>query len=64
MKFLDALRNVSSGIDSKFKDSQLFTHSVEIGNAREQIISTHLRSFLPECYGLGSGQIFFIRWWS
>ena len=58
MKFLDALRNVSSGIDSKFKDSQLFTHPLEIGNAREQIISTHLRSFLPECYGLGSGQIF------
>ena len=58
MKFLDALRNVSSGIDSKFKDSQLFTTSGERGNAREQIISTHLRPFLPECYGLGSGQIF------
>lgn len=58
MKLLDALRNASDELESKFQSSKLFTHPGEIGSVREEIISDLIRPFLPECYGLGSGQIF------
>jgi hypothetical protein len=58
MKFLQALRNVSGKLTAEFEDSKLFEHSGEIGEIREQLISQLLRPFLPECYGLGTGQIF------
>ncbi len=58
MKFIKALRNLSKKLKSEFEDSKLFEHSGEKGEFREQIIEELLRPFLPECYGLGSGQIF------
>jgi hypothetical protein len=58
MKLIQALRNLSSKLNSEFEDSKLFEHSGEKGEFREQIISELLRPFLPNCYGLGSGQIF------
>lgn len=58
MKLIQALRNLSEKLNSEFADSKLFEHSGEKGEFREQIISELLRPFLPDCYGLGSGQIF------
>ena len=58
MKFLSALRNVSSKLMSEFADSKLFEQNGDIGTFREEIISQLLRPFLPDCYGLGSGEIF------
>lgn len=58
MKLLQALRNLSEKLNAEFEDSKLFEHSGEKGEFREQIISNLLRPFLPDCYGLGSGQIF------
>jgi hypothetical protein len=58
LKLIQALRNLSSKLNSEFEDSKLFEHSGEKGEFREHIISELLRPFLPDCYGLGSGQIF------
>lgn len=58
MKLIQALRNLSSKLNSEFDDSNLFGHSGEKGEFRERIISELLRPFLPDCFGLGSGQIF------
>ena len=58
MKFLQALRNVSQKLTADFEDSKLFNHRGEKGEFREQIISNLLKPFLPDCYGLGSGEIF------
>jgi hypothetical protein len=58
MKFLQALRNVSSKLSAEFEDSKLFEHSAEKGNFREETISQLLRPFLPNCYAMGTGQIF------
>lgn len=59
MKFLNALRNVSSKLTAEFEDSKLFEHNGEIGEIREGIISQLLRPFLPECYGYALGKISF-----
>lgn len=58
MKLLEAIRNSSAKLIAEFEDSKLFEHKGEIGEYREQIISQLIRPFLPDCYGLGSGQIF------
>lgn len=58
MKLIDALRTANSEIESQFSKSSLLTHSGEIGQIREEIISNILRPFLPECFGLGTGQVF------
>ncbi|KQO21250.1 hypothetical protein ASF10_14115 [Flavobacterium sp. Leaf82] len=58
MKFLQALKNLSAKLINEFEDSKLFEHSGEKGEFREQIIQELLRPFLPECYSLGTGQIF------
>lgn len=58
MKLLQALRNATEKLKSDFEDSKLFDHSGDKGEFREQIVEQFLRPFLPECYGLGSGQIF------
>jgi hypothetical protein len=57
MKLLQALRNATEKLKNDFEDSKLFDHSGDKGEFREQIIEQFLRPFLPECYGLGSGQI-------
>jgi len=41
-----------------FEDSKLFTHPGDKGEFREHIIGKFLRPFLPNCYGIGSGQVF------
>lgn len=58
MKLIQALRNLSEKLNGEFADSKLFEHSGEKGEFREQIITELLRPFLPNAYGLGTGQIF------
>lgn len=58
MRLLQAIRNQTARIAAHFEDSKLFTHRGDRGTFREEIISEFLRPFLPECYGLNSGEIF------
>lgn len=58
MKLLDSLRSASKKIEAEVEDSKLFTHSGEIGTFRENIVANFLRPFLPNCYSIGTGQIF------
>jgi hypothetical protein len=58
MKLLQALRNASQRVNFDFEDSKLFSHPGEKGEMREQIIKNFLRPFLPQCYDIGSGQVF------
>ncbi len=60
MKLLYALRNSSKKIISELEDSKLFDNSGDIGKFREELIEQLLRPFLPDCYGLGTGEIFSI----
>ena len=57
-KLLESLRNATKKIEAQLADSSLFTHSGEIGAIRENIISRFLRPYLPDCYSIGTGQIF------
>jgi len=58
MSLLQALRNQSAKITADLENSKLFTHMGDRGSFREAIIRDFLRPFLPECYGLSSGEIF------
>lgn len=58
MILLQAVRNQAAQIALRLQDSNLFTHMGDRGTFREGIISEFLRPFLPECYGLGSGEVF------
>jgi len=57
-KLLTALRTASKRMIADLEDSELFTHNGEIGDIREQIVQSFLRPYLPDCYSLGTGQIF------
>ena len=58
MRLLQAVRNEAARIEAHVKDSNLFGHMGDRGTFREGIISNFLRPFLPECYGLDSGEVF------
>lgn len=58
MKFLQALRNAASRLADDLEDSELFEHKGNRGEFRETVIEKFLRPYLPECYGLGSGEVF------
>jgi hypothetical protein len=58
MVLLQALRNATERLAIDFEDSKLFTHSGVKGDFREQIIERFLHPFLPNCYGIGTGQVF------
>ena len=60
MHLLTALRNAANRMAADFEDSKLFTHSGDKGEFRERVIEKFIRPFLPNCYGIGSGQIFSI----
>lgn len=57
-KLMTALRTASQRVIADLEDSELFTHNGEKGAIREQIIQTFLRPYLPDCYSIGTGQIF------
>jgi len=58
MRLLQAVRNQAARIASRLEDSDLFTNMGDRGTFREGIVSSFLRPFLPECYGLSSGEVF------
>ena len=58
MRLLQALRNQAAKIKTELENSNLFTHMGDRGNYREAIIRDFLRPFLPECYGLSTGEVF------
>jgi hypothetical protein len=58
MRLLEALRNQSAKIAADLENSKLFTHMGDRGSFREAIIKDFLRPFLPDCFGLSSGEIF------
>jgi hypothetical protein len=58
MRFFQALQLSEKKLEVYFEESNLFKHSGEKGEFREQIISKLIRPFLPKCYGLGTGEIF------
>jgi hypothetical protein len=61
MRLLQALRNQSTKMQADFENSGLFTHMGDRGSFRETIIKDFLRPFLPDCYGLGSGEVFSVN---
>lgn len=58
MRLLEALRIQAAKIAADLDNSKLFTHMGDRGAFREEIIKDFLRPFLPDCYGLSSGEIF------
>jgi hypothetical protein len=58
MRLFEALRNQSAKIAADLENSKLFTHMGDRGSFREAIIKDFLRPFLPDCFGLSSGEIF------
>jgi hypothetical protein len=60
MLLLKALRNEAAKIGGDFENSKLFAHMGDRGSYRETIIRDFLRPFLPQCYGLSTGEVFSI----
>ena len=58
VKLLEALRISAEQVRLKVKESGLFEHRGERGEYRERIVKEFLRPYLPECYGLGRGEVF------
>lgn len=58
MRLMQALRAQSQDVKSGFEKSKLFEHHVDRGTFREAVIQDFLRPFLPERYGLISGEVF------
>jgi hypothetical protein len=53
-----ALRNAARKLIADLNDSELFKHMGDRGTYREKIIAHLLRPFLPQCYGVSSGEVF------
>ena len=58
VKLLEALRISSEQVRLEMDRSGLFGHVGNKGEFREQIVQKFLRPYLPECYGLGRGEVF------
>jgi hypothetical protein len=58
MHLLQALRNQALKIRADLDNSKLFAHMGDRGSYREAIIRDFLRPFLPDCYGLSTGEVF------
>ena len=58
VKLLEALRISAEQVRVKVEESGLFQHRGERGEYREKIVKEFLRPYLPECYGLGRGEVF------
>ena len=57
-KFLEALRISAEQARLEMTRSGLFEHTGDRSEYRERIIQEFLRPYLPECYGLGRGEVF------
>ena len=58
VKLLEALRISAEQAQVEIERSGLFKHKGDRGEYRERIIQEFLRPYLPECYGLGRGEVF------
>ena len=58
VKLLEALRISAEQVRLEINRSGLFEHKGERGEYRERIVQKFLRPYLPECYGLGHGEVF------
>ena len=58
MKLMEALRCHADVAYSKFKETGVYGHNLLKGETREHVLRDFLRDFLPNCYGLGTGQVF------
>jgi len=58
MHLLQALRNQALKIRADLDNSTLFAQMGDRGSYRETIIRDFLRPFLPDCYGLSTGEVF------
>jgi hypothetical protein len=57
-ELIKALSHESLRIQAEFENSKLFTHNGTVGQFRENIISKLLRPHIPDCYSIGTGQVF------
>ena len=58
VKLLEALRISAEQVRLEMNRSGLFGHAGNKGEFRERIVQEFLRPYLPECYGLGRGEVF------
>lgn len=58
MNYYDALRRSGKILEAYFEQSKDVLHSGSKGTIRENIVSKVIRPFLPQCYGLSSGEAF------
>lgn len=58
VKLLEALRMSAEQVKLEVDRSGLFEHRGDRGEYRERIVQEFLRPYLPECYGLGRGEVF------
>jgi len=58
MNYIDALKKTAKRLDAEFEASQLIQHSPSKGAFREYIVKHCIRPFLPEAYGISSGECF------
>ncbi|MCM1123931.1 MAG: hypothetical protein NC416_15220 [Eubacterium sp.] len=61
MNYIDAIRKTAKRIEAGFEESELVTHNLSKGIARENIIKKCIRPFLPDAYGIASGECFDIN---
>lgn len=61
MNYIDALKKTAKRLDAEFEASQLIHHGATKGAFREYIIKQCIRPFLPEAYGISSGECFDIH---
>lgn len=58
MNYIDAIRKTAKRLEAEFEKSELVIHNQSKGIARETIIKNCIRPFLPDAYGIASGECF------
>lgn len=58
MKLLAALRQLQPILHAEVELSRLYSHRGVVGQFREGIVKRLLRPHLPQCFGIGSGEVF------
>lgn len=61
MNYIDAIRKTAKRLEAEFEKSELVMHNQSKGIIREYIIKNCIRPFLPDAYGISSGECFDIN---
>lgn len=61
MNYIDAIRKTAKRLEAEFEKSELVMHNQSKGIIREYIIRNCIRPFLPDAYGISSGECFDIN---